>query len=173
MRRWPAGHLPSPSSTSRGEPPCVAPLAWWPSSRRVGSPEPSQDSPPDRRIDTVTRRKDDYRASRRFPTMKIAVGGSGVSGLIATWLLRNDHDVTLYEKGTCIGGHANTEYMKLGERTIPVDTAFITFSTQRYPTFSRLLQHLDVRSQPVPTSFSCHIEGRDVQYVYGPQRTRF
>jgi predicted NAD/FAD-binding protein len=105
--------------------------------------------------------------------MRIAVVGGGVAGLIATWLLRNDHDVRLYEKDDRVGGHANTETMRFGERSIPVDTAFITFSHQRYPTFSRLLDHLGVASQTVPTSFSCHIEGRDIQYVYGPQRTRF
>ncbi len=105
--------------------------------------------------------------------MRIAVVGGGVAGLMAAWLLRNDHDVWLYEKNDYIGGHAHTATLRFGERRIPVDTAFITFSTQRYPTFSRLLDHLGVASRPVPTSFSCHIEGRDVEYVYGPQRTRF
>lgn len=105
--------------------------------------------------------------------MRIAVVGGGVAGLIATWLLREQHDVWLYEKADYIGGHAHTATLTFRERPVPVDTAFITFSTERYPTFSRLLDHLGVASLPVPTSFSCHIEGRDVSYVYGPQRTRF
>ncbi|MGH9200041.1 MAG: NAD(P)/FAD-dependent oxidoreductase [Vicinamibacterales bacterium] len=105
--------------------------------------------------------------------MKIAVVGGGVAGLTAAWLLRKDHDVCLYEKDSVVGGHAHTEHLSFRDREFPVDTAFIQFCTERYPTFSRLLDYLRVPSHSVPTSFSCHIEGRDVQYVYGPQRTRF
>jgi len=105
--------------------------------------------------------------------MRIGVVGGGVAGLVATWLLKDRHDVCLYEKASGAGGHAHTANLTFRGQTFPVDTAFITFSTERYPTFSRLLDHLGVPSLSVPTSFSCHIEGDGLSYVYGPQRTRF
>ena len=105
--------------------------------------------------------------------MRIAVVGGGVAGLVTAWLLRTRHEVSLYEQADYIGGHAHTATMTIGEREIPVDTAFITFSADVYPIFSRLLDHLGVASRPAPTSFSCHIDGRDVGWVYGPRRTRF
>jgi predicted NAD/FAD-binding protein len=104
--------------------------------------------------------------------MRIAVVGGGVAGLTAMWLLRRDHDVWLYEKDGCVGGHAHTATMSFGERRIPVDTAFVMFNTDTYPTFSRLLDHLGVASRPARTSFSCHINGRGVGYVYARRRFR-
>jgi uncharacterized protein len=105
--------------------------------------------------------------------MRIAVVGGGVAGLIATWLLRERHDVCLYEKAGYVGGHAHTATLTFRGQPFPVDTAFITFSRERYPIFSRLLDHLGIASLTAPTSFSCSITGQDVSYVYGPQRTRF
>ena len=105
--------------------------------------------------------------------MRIAIVGGGVAGLIATWLLREHHEVFLYQKADYVGGHAHTANLTFRGRPFPVDTAFITFSRERYPVFSRLLDHLGVASLPAPTSFSCSITGQDVSYVYGPQRTRF
>jgi hypothetical protein len=104
--------------------------------------------------------------------MRIAVVGGGIAGLTATWLLRQHHDVWLYEKSPCVGGHAHTATMSFGDRRIPVDTAFVMFNTDTYPTFSRLLDYLGVASRRAPTSFSCHIDGRGVGYFYGRRRFR-
>jgi predicted NAD/FAD-binding protein len=104
--------------------------------------------------------------------MKIAVIGGGIAGLAATWLLQDHHDVRLYEAAATVGGHAHTALLRDGDRTVPVDTAFVIFNTDTYPTFTRLLKHLGVESRPAPTSFSCHIADEGVGYVYGRRRFR-
>jgi len=62
--------------------------------------------------------------------------------------------------------------MTYGGRRVSVDTAFVMFNPDTYPTFTRLLEHLGVESRPAPTSFSCHILDRSVGYVYGRHRFR-
>lgn len=104
--------------------------------------------------------------------MRIAVIGGGIAGLTATWLLQQRHDVLLYEKHNRVGGHAHTATMTRADEQIPVDTAFVMFNTDTYPIFSRLLDHLGVASRRAPTGFSCHIEGRGVEYLYGRRRFR-
>ncbi|NBP77785.1 MAG: FAD-dependent oxidoreductase, partial [Proteobacteria bacterium] len=42
------------------------------------------------------------------PRLRIAVIGTGISGLSAAWLLAGSHDVTVYEADTRVGGHCNT-----------------------------------------------------------------
>jgi uncharacterized protein len=104
--------------------------------------------------------------------MRIAVIGGGIAGLTVTWLLRGNHDVWLYEKHDRVGGHAHTATMRRGDERVPVDTAFVMFNRNTYPTFSRLLDHLGVASRRAPTGFSCRIESRDVQYIYARRRFR-
>ena len=99
--------------------------------------------------------------------MKIAVVGGGVAGLTAAWLLRQRHDVWLYDKNDYVGGHAHTATMAFDGRQVPVDTAFVIFNTDTYPTFSKLLDHLGVASRPAPTSFSCNVDGDGIDFVYG------
>ena len=57
--------------------------------------------------------------------------------------------------------------MKFNGGQVPVDTAFVIFNTDTYPIFSKLLDHLGVASRRAPTSFSCNIDGRGVDFVYG------
>jgi len=99
--------------------------------------------------------------------MKIAVVGGGVAGLTAAWLLRQRHDVWLYDKNDYVGGHAHTASMTFDGRQVPVDTAFVIFNTDTYPIFSKLLDHLCVATQRAPTSFSCSIDGNGIEFVYG------
>ncbi|MBS1173581.1 MAG: NAD/FAD-binding protein, partial [Proteobacteria bacterium] len=58
---------------------------------------------------------------------KIAVVGSGISGLAAAWLLARKHQVTLYEAQRHLGGHTNTVDVTVEGRTFPVDTGFLVF----------------------------------------------
>lgn len=104
--------------------------------------------------------------------MRIAVIGGGVAGLTVAWLLHRRHDVWLYEQHDRIGGHARTILMRRGDRCVPVDTAFVMFNRDTYPTFSRVLDYLGVESRCAATGFSCTIEGRGVQYVYARRRFR-
>ena len=64
---------------------------------------------------------------------RIAVIGSGISGLASAWLLERSHDVTLYEAAPELGGHTHTVDVTLEGRTHPVDTGFLVFNDQTYP----------------------------------------
>ena len=86
--------------------------------------------------------------------MRIAVVGSGVSGLVAAALLRRSHDVTVLEASERIGGHVNTVPVPGTGGPLQVDTGFIVFNERNYPLFTRLLAGLRVRSRPTEMSFS-------------------
>lgn len=88
--------------------------------------------------------------------MKIAIIGSGISGLTCAYLLQRQHSITLYEAGDRIGGHTHTVDVQLGEQHYAVDTGFIVFNDWTYPNFIRLLEHLGVASDPTEMSFSVH-----------------
>ena len=76
--------------------------------------------------------------------MRIAVIGSGISGLTAAYLLSPNHEVTVFEANDHIGGHTNTIDVVIAGRTYAVDTGFIVFNTKTYPNFTRLMKKLDV-----------------------------
>src|SRR5690554_255875 len=92
---------------------------------------------------------------------RIAVIGAGVSGLTAAWLLSEHHDVELFEAADYAGGHTNTELVKAGGRTWPVNTGFIVFNDWTYPNFIKLMDRLGVASEVSDMSFSvdCHTSG--------------
>ena len=86
---------------------------------------------------------------------RIAIIGSGISGLYAAYLLHKEYDITIYEKEQYLGGHTRTlsvEY-KNGVN-IDVDTGFIVFNEQNYPNFTKMLKSLDVRYGNSDMSFA-------------------
>lgn len=86
--------------------------------------------------------------------LKIAVVGSGISGMAAAHYLADKHEVYLYEASSRLGGHTATvdvEYQ--GERQ-SIDTGFIVFNDRTYPNFIALLNKLGVASKPTQMSFS-------------------
>jgi len=85
---------------------------------------------------------------------RIAVVGSGISGLTSAWLLSRSHEVHLYEASDTIGGHTNTEYVEAGGRVWPVNTGFIVYNDWTYPGFIRLMEALGVESEVSDMSFS-------------------
>jgi predicted NAD/FAD-binding protein len=94
----------------------------------------------------------------------MAVVGSGVSGLSAAWLLSQAHDVTLYEAGDRLGGHAHTIDVQTPEGVVPIDTGFIVFNEPNYPNFTALLDYLDVPSKPAHMSFAVSMEEGRFEY---------
>ena len=86
--------------------------------------------------------------------MKIAIIGSGISGIYAAHYLSTDHHVTIFEANPYPGGHTDTHNIVLGERNYPVDTGFIVFNEHNYHHFCRFLNDLGVASQPSDMSFS-------------------
>ncbi len=99
---------------------------------------------------------------------RVAVIGSGVSGLTAAYLLQRRFDVTLFEAAGRLGGHADTHDVVTPDAgTVPVDTGFIVYNDATYPHLRRLLAELGVRTQPTDMSMSIHCEGCGLEYAGG------
>lgn len=97
------------------------------------------------------------------PRKKIAVIGAGISGLSAAYYLSEHHDVTLYEAGDRLGGHARTVLAgKNGDR--PVDTGFIVFNYETYPHLTALFEELDVPVTKSNMSFGASIDDGRIEY---------
>jgi predicted NAD/FAD-binding protein len=86
--------------------------------------------------------------------MKIAIVGSGISGLYAAHYLSKQHQVTLYEAHKSLGGHTDTHSIVMKDRTFNVDTGFIVFNEHNYHYFCQFLNYLCVASQPSIMTFS-------------------
>jgi predicted NAD/FAD-binding protein len=95
---------------------------------------------------------------------RIAVIGSGISGLASAWLLARRHAVTLYEANDYLGGHTHTHEVVVGGRAHRVDTGFIVFNPAHYPLLTRLFEELGVRSQPTRMSLSVRNEASGLEY---------
>jgi predicted NAD/FAD-binding protein len=85
---------------------------------------------------------------------KIAVIGSGISGSSSAWLLRDHHDVTLYEKNKIAGGHTATIDIDYDGTPISVDTGFIVYNELNYPHLTSLFDHLKVQTHDSDMSFA-------------------
>jgi predicted NAD/FAD-binding protein len=96
--------------------------------------------------------------------MKIAVVGSGISGLVAAARLAPVHEVVIFEAEPRLGGHTHTVDVAESDRLVPIDTGFIVFNTRTYPHFVRWLEALGVRWQPSDMSFSVRSDRRDFEY---------
>lgn len=108
-------------------------------------------------------------ARPRGEKLRIAIVGAGISGLTAAHLLHRDHEIVLYEAGAYAGGHTNTIPVQTEHATLNVDTGFIVMNDRNYPTFTRLLERLDVPTQPTNMSFSVKGEEEDFEYCGTPR----
>ncbi len=89
--------------------------------------------------------------------MRVAVIGSGVSGLSAALRLQAHHDVVLYESDARAGGHANTVDVQLDGIRAPVDTGFLVYNERTYPHLIALFKELGVPEAPTDMSFAASI----------------
>ena len=101
---------------------------------------------------------------RNSDRLKVAVVGTGISGLSAAWLLSPRHDVTVYERAERIGGHSNTVVASVGGRNIPVDTGFIVFNRRAYPNLTALFERLAVPTQTSDMSLAVSLGDGDLEY---------
>ena len=97
--------------------------------------------------------------------MKIAVVGSGISGLAAAWLLSRKHDVHLFEKRSRLGGHTHTVVHDLDGRGLPLDTGFIVYNEKTYPLLTRLFNEFSVQTKTSDMSFSVSCADPDIEYA--------
>lgn len=97
-------------------------------------------------------------------SLKIAVIGSGISGLSAAWLLSKRHEVTLYEADDRLGGHANTVDVDTPDGRIAVDTGFIVYNEANYPNLTALFEYLDVPTEDTEMSFALSLGGGAYEY---------
>jgi predicted NAD/FAD-binding protein len=95
---------------------------------------------------------------------RVAIVGGGISGLTSAYLLAPDHEVTLFEANDYPGGHTNTVTVEVGGESRDVDTGFIVFNERNYPHFTKLLDRLDVASQPTCMSFSVRCDRTGTEY---------
>jgi uncharacterized protein len=97
--------------------------------------------------------------------MRIAVVGSGISGLSAAWLLSRRHQVTLFEAENRLGGHTHTVDVTLDGQTFPVDTGFLVFNHRTYPELTRLFDTLGVETVASDMSFSVRLDQPDLEWA--------
>lgn len=95
---------------------------------------------------------------------KIAIIGTGVSGLTCGHLLHKHYDVTLFEKNDYIGGHTATVDVEHSGINYAIDTGFIVFNDRTYPYFEKLLKRIGVKRKPTQMSFSVHNEATGFEY---------
>ncbi len=90
--------------------------------------------------------------------MRIAVIGSGISGLAAAYYLSRKYEVSLFERDARLGGHTHTVMVPSAGRELPIDTGFIVHNDRTYPNLVRLFRELGVATQPSDMCFAvrCH-----------------
>ena len=98
------------------------------------------------------------------PTQRIAVIGSGASGLGAAWVLSRRHHVTLYEADTRLGGHSHTMIAPTAIGEVPVDTGFIVYNEVNYPNLVSMFGHLGVATSDSDMSFAVSIRDGRLEY---------
>ncbi|EIC83795.1 NAD(P)/FAD-dependent oxidoreductase [Serratia sp. M24T3] len=99
--------------------------------------------------------------------MKVAIIGSGISGLSSAWMLSQRQpacEITVFEANATLGGHTATVDIKLGQRDYAIDTGFIVYNQKTYPRFIALLAQLGIIGQPTEMSFSVHNPDSKLEY---------
>jgi uncharacterized protein len=99
--------------------------------------------------------------------LKLAIVGSGISGLVVAHLLHREHEIIVFETNGYAGGHTNTVRVDTADETHHVDTGFVVFNDRNYPNFERVLARLGVDSQPSTMTFGVSDGVGDFEYNGG------
>lgn len=106
--------------------------------------------------------------TNRRAGQRIAVIGSGITGLSAAWMLSKQHDVVLYEAEGRPGGHSRTIDVDMPDgSTLGVDTGFIVFNDRTYPNLIAMLAHLGVAARATDMSFAVSLDDGKLEYAAG------
>lgn len=95
---------------------------------------------------------------------RIAIIGSGISGLTCGYHLHKEFDIKVYEAGDYVGGHTNTLTVDDPDGPLNIDTGFIVFNDWTYPNFIKMLEETGVESQKSDMSFSVKCEETGLEY---------
>jgi predicted NAD/FAD-binding protein len=96
--------------------------------------------------------------------MRIAIVGTGISGLTSAYLLSRKHDVSVFEANDYVGGHTHTVQAKVPSGNYAIDTGFIVFNDWTYPNFIKLMTEVGVNWQDSTMSFSVKTEQTGIEY---------
>ena len=99
--------------------------------------------------------------------MRIAIIGTGIAGNVAAYHLQSEHELTVYEQNSHVGGHTHTHDVEFAGDKLQVDTGFIVLNDRTYPNFIKLLEELGVDLQPTEMSFSVSCERTGLEYNGG------
>lgn len=91
---------------------------------------------------------------------KLAIIGSGISGLISAYILNQEYDIEIYEKNDYIGGHTHTVKVD----NVGIDTGFIVFNNKTYPNFKKIIDKLKIPYQKAEMSFSVNNKELNLEY---------
>ncbi len=95
---------------------------------------------------------------------KIAVIGSGISGLVCAYILSREHEVHVFEANDTIGGHTHTVPVTCQNHMFNIDCGFIVFNKKTYPNFTQLLEQENINYQPSEMSFSFYNPSKSFYY---------
>ncbi|HAS61534.1 MAG TPA: FAD-dependent oxidoreductase, partial [Vibrio sp.] len=96
--------------------------------------------------------------------MKIAIIGTGISGLTCGYYLNKHHDITLFEANNYIGGHTATVEIELEGQFYSVDTGFIVYNDRTYPRFIKMMNEVGVEGLATQMSFSVSNKANGLEY---------
>lgn len=109
--------------------------------------------------------------------LKVAVVGSGISGLGAAWLLSKKYEVHLFESENRLGGHAHTVTVNEEAGAIPIDTGFLVYNELTYPNLMAFFKELDVETVDSDMSLSVQVQQKNLEWcgtslnsVFGQRR---
>ena len=95
---------------------------------------------------------------------RLAIIGSGISGLGSAWFLQREFDITIFETADYIGGHTHTVTVDDDGRPAPIDTGFMVYNHVTYSNLTRLFQTLDVPTKRTDMSFGVQHLARGLEY---------